>query len=79
MTGVPCGMRGFQIDREDDWLQLVYTRGLNVHNSAFATPIGIGCEVCERIDCPQRAFPPLGRRSWLTKQSLVAPYAASTR
>ena len=60
--------------------QLVYSRGLNVHNPASATPIGIGCKVCERTDCPQRAFPPLGRPLMVDeKQSFFAPYAASAR
>jgi predicted transcriptional regulator/plasmid maintenance system antidote protein VapI len=58
--------------------ELVYSRGLNVHDPASATPIGIGCKVCERTDCPQRAFPPLGRPIVVDeKQSLFAPYAAS--
>ncbi len=60
--------------------QLVYSRGLDVHNPAFATPIGIGCKVCDRVNCPQRAFPPLGRPLAVDdRQSLFAPYAASTR
>jgi XRE family transcriptional regulator, fatty acid utilization regulator len=60
--------------------QLVYSRGLNVHNPASATPIGIGCKVCERTDCPQRAFPPVGRPLMVDeKQSFFAPYAASSR
>jgi predicted transcriptional regulator len=29
-------------------------------------PIGISCRICERADCPQRAFPPIDR-------SLVVP------
>ena len=60
--------------------QLVYSRGLNIHDAASATPIGIGCKVCERTDCPQRAFPPLGRPLMVDeKQSFFAPYAASAR
>jgi XRE family transcriptional regulator, fatty acid utilization regulator len=60
--------------------EVVYSRELNVHNLASATPIGTGCKVCERTDCPQRAFPPLGRPLVIDeKQSLFAPYAASAR
>lgn len=60
--------------------EIVYSRGLNVHNPEFATPIGMGCKVCERADCPQRAFPPLGRPLAIDeKQSRFAPYAASSR
>ncbi|MFF9018164.1 short-chain fatty acyl-CoA regulator family protein [Streptomyces sp. NPDC014870] len=41
--------------------RLVYSDGLDLDNVAAATPIGMGCRVCERLDCPQRAAPPLGR------------------
>ncbi|MBQ0825460.1 short-chain fatty acyl-CoA regulator family protein [Streptomyces tagetis] len=41
--------------------RLVYSAGLDLDNAAAATPIGMGCRVCERLDCPQRAAPPLGR------------------
>jgi len=27
-----------------------------------AIPIGVNCRLCERLDCSQRAFPPLKRR-----------------
>jgi XRE family transcriptional regulator, fatty acid utilization regulator len=58
--------------------ELVYCRGLNVHNPAFAEPIGMGCKVCERADCPQRAFPALGRPLMVDeRRSWFAPYAAS--
>ncbi|AZQ38663.1 XRE family transcriptional regulator [Streptomyces cyaneochromogenes] len=41
--------------------RLVYSAGLDLTNASAATPIGMGCRVCERLDCPQRAAPPLGR------------------
>ncbi|MFC0217449.1 short-chain fatty acyl-CoA regulator family protein [Pseudochelatococcus lubricantis] len=41
--------------------RLVYSDGLDLNNPAAATPIGVGCKVCERPACPQRAFPPIGR------------------
>ncbi|MFF3641427.1 short-chain fatty acyl-CoA regulator family protein [Streptomyces sp. NPDC002564] len=41
--------------------RLVYSDGLDLSGTAAATPIGMGCRVCERLDCPQRAAPPLGR------------------
>lgn len=37
--------------------RLVYSKGLDLHDPGVATPIGTGCKVCERGDCPQRAFP----------------------
>ena len=40
-----------------------------------ATPIGAGCRVCERDNCPQRAFPALGRALDLDEhRSTVSPY-----
>jgi predicted transcriptional regulator/transcriptional regulator with XRE-family HTH domain len=41
--------------------RLVYSAGLNPRDPNGATPIGVGCKVCERTNCPQRAFPPVGR------------------
>ncbi|MEU2510774.1 short-chain fatty acyl-CoA regulator family protein [Streptomyces syringium] len=41
--------------------RLVYSDGLDLDNASAATPIGMGCRICERLDCPQRAVPPLGR------------------
>ncbi len=42
--------------------RLVYSSGIDVRDPRGATPIGVGCKVCERTTCPQRAFPQLGRR-----------------
>jgi predicted transcriptional regulator/DNA-binding XRE family transcriptional regulator len=40
--------------------RLVYSRGLDLSDpEAAATPIGVGCRVCERQSCPQRAYPRL--------------------
>ncbi|MFI1472261.1 short-chain fatty acyl-CoA regulator family protein [Streptomyces wuyuanensis] len=41
--------------------RLVYSDGLDLDSDSAATPIGMGCRVCEHLDCPQRAAPPLGR------------------
>lgn len=41
--------------------RLVYSKGLDLRNVAAATPIGMGCKVCERRACPQRAFPFVGK------------------
>lgn len=37
----------------------VYAQGLDLEDEDAATPIGIGCRLCERTNCPQRAFPPV--------------------
>ncbi len=42
--------------------QLVYGDSIDVENLNAAVPIGITCRLCERMDCEQRAFPPIHRR-----------------
>ncbi|MBO9676870.1 MAG: DUF2083 domain-containing protein [Acidovorax sp.] len=41
--------------------QLVYSKGMDLADPEVPVPIGMGCKVCEREACPQRAFPPIGR------------------
>jgi predicted transcriptional regulator len=56
---------------------VVYSEGINL-KAANATPIGMGCKVCERPDCAQRAFPPIGRALRIDEtRSRFAPYATS--
>ncbi len=43
--------------------RLVYAKGLDLRDQSAAVPIGAGCKICERPNCPQRAFPAIGRRS----------------
>ncbi|MDR3518219.1 MAG: short-chain fatty acyl-CoA regulator family protein [Azospirillaceae bacterium] len=40
--------------------EIVYAAGLDLRNADAAVPIGINCRICERSDCQQRAFPPIG-------------------
>lgn len=54
--------------------RLIYSEGLDL-SSDNATPIGAGCRVCERDNCPQRAFPALGRSLDIDEhRSTVSPY-----
>lgn len=39
--------------------ELVYADGVDLTNLATAVPVGLTCRLCERMDCEQRAFPPL--------------------
>ncbi len=39
----------------------IYADGMDLQAPAAATPIGIGCRLCPRPDCDQRAFPPADR------------------
>ncbi|MFI6375726.1 short-chain fatty acyl-CoA regulator family protein [Streptomyces sp. NPDC050546] len=55
--------------------RLVYSDGLDLTNSSIATPIGMGCRVCERLECSQRAAPPLGRPLLIDQNSSTfVPY-----
>lgn len=57
--------------------RLVYSEGLDLRSDSNvrATPIGAGCRVCERDNCPQRAFPALGRALDIdAHRSTVSPY-----
>ncbi|MER8187293.1 short-chain fatty acyl-CoA regulator family protein [Kitasatospora sp. NPDC094015] len=40
--------------------RLVYSEGIALDDPHAATPIGLGCRICERQDCVQRARPPAG-------------------
>ncbi|WP_328741589.1 short-chain fatty acyl-CoA regulator family protein [Streptomyces caniferus] len=62
--------------------RLVYSDGLDLDNASAATPIGMGCRICERLDCPQRAVPPLGRPLAIDENSstfVPYPVADSTQ
>ena len=50
-VGIGCPVR--------DAKKLVYADGYDLANTDAAVPIGVTCRLCERLDCEQRAFPPL--------------------
>jgi predicted transcriptional regulator len=39
--------------------QMVYSDGVNLDNLDAGVPIGVSCRLCTRLDCEQRAFPPI--------------------
>jgi predicted transcriptional regulator len=41
---------------------LVYGDTMDVKNKQAATEVGVSCRICERLDCSQRAHPPLNHR-----------------
>jgi predicted transcriptional regulator/transcriptional regulator with XRE-family HTH domain len=54
---------------------LVYATGLDL-KTAPATPIGVSCRVCERLECAQRAHPPLNHRLRIDENiRRAAPFA----
>ncbi len=42
--------------------EIVYADGFDLERLDKVTEIGLGCRLCERLDCRQRAFPPLQHR-----------------
>lgn len=55
--------------------RLVYSDGLNLDTPSAATPIGAGCRVCSRAQCPQRAFPRLDHTTLILEdRSTFVPY-----
>ncbi|MFW0783244.1 acetate metabolism transcriptional regulator RamB [Gordonia sp. CPCC 206044] len=58
--------------------RVIYSDGLEIGPQARVTPIGAGCRVCERQNCPQRAFPALGATLQIDEhRSTVSPYMTS--
>ena len=41
--------------------ELTYSEGMDLSNKNLETPIGVSCRICPRIDCQQRAFPPIDK------------------
>ena len=39
--------------------ELVYADGVDLDSREAAVPVGVTCRLCDRMDCEQRAFPPL--------------------
>ena len=58
--------------------ELVYSDGIDLARLDAATEIGIGCRLCERSDCRQRAFPPLQHRL-VVDESVRGPSAYAFR
>ncbi len=58
--------------------RLVYSKGIALDDPDAATPIGAGCKVCDREECPQRAFPALGGHLRINENvRQFAPYSGS--
>ena len=47
--------------------KMIYSAGLDLEDKEAAVPIGVSCRVCERNNCPQRAFPPIGKKILLNE------------
>ena len=57
---------------------LTYSKGIALDDPEAATPIGAGCKVCDREECPQRAYPALGSHLRIDENvRQFAPYLGS--
>lgn len=62
---------GCEVQYADD---LIYAEGLDL--TGPPTPIGVSCRICERNDCPQRAFPPVDRQfDVLENERRIVPFS----
>ncbi|MTV33261.1 hypothetical protein GJ654_19990 [Rhodoblastus acidophilus] len=58
MTKLPSASLGCAISHAS---QVVYGDGLDLGAASSITPIGVTHQMCERHNCPSRAFPPMTR------------------
>jgi len=61
--------------------ELVYADGYDLERLDRVTEIGVGCRLCERLNCRQRAFPPLQHRLMIDEQVKgvsAYPFSAGT-
>ncbi len=42
--------------------RMIYSDGLDLRNESQIVPIGVGCRICPRMECEQRAHPPADHR-----------------
>lgn len=62
----------------EDARRLIYAADWDLDNATIATPIGINCRLCERLDCKQRAMPPLNRPLQVSENHRsLAPFSFS--
>ena len=40
----------------------IYTENMDISDKKTEIPIGVSCRTCDRLDCSQRAFPPLHKK-----------------
>ena len=47
---------------------MIYSDGIDLGNSSRIVPIGVGCRICPRMECEQRAHPPADPRFEINDQ-----------
>ena len=56
------GFKCLVIDKRKHIGGNVYTENININDKSTEIPIGVSCRTCDRLDCSQRAFPPLHKK-----------------
>ncbi|CAA0088557.1 HTH-type transcriptional regulator PrpR [Starkeya nomas] len=59
--------------------QMVYSDGINLNDPSQTVPIGVGCRICPRLDCEQRAQPPIDHRFTLNETDMSESFYAPAR
>lgn len=59
--------------------QMVYSDGMNLSDPSQTVPIGVGCRICPRLDCEQRAQPPVDHRFTLNETDRAESFYATAR
>ncbi|MEZ4462813.1 MAG: short-chain fatty acyl-CoA regulator family protein [bacterium] len=47
--------------RVEEAHDMIYSEGVALDNLETSVPVGVTCRLCDRMDCEQRAFPPMQR------------------
>lgn len=58
---------------------MVYSDGMNLSDPSQTVPIGVGCRICPRLDCEQRAQPPVDHRFTLNEIDMAEAFYAPAR
>ncbi len=57
---------------------MVYSDAVDLENRTRASEIGVSCRICDRMDCSQRAFPPVHQRFRINENERgISPYASA--
>ena len=67
---------GCKIEHAD---RLVYSDGIDLDDDDATVPVGVTCRLCERMDCEQRAFPPLQKQLDVDENSRGRSFYANVK
>ncbi|MCS0494101.1 short-chain fatty acyl-CoA regulator family protein [Ancylobacter sp. MQZ15Z-1] len=58
---------------------MIYSDGMDLSDPSQAVPIGVGCRICPRLDCGQRAQPPTDHHFTLNETDMSESFYAPAR